>query len=271
MTDLSISLLSQLGVLRVRGADARHFLQGQLSQDLEALDPKQITLAGLHNAKGRCLAVLRLLPLDQDSIALVLPRDLIDSCRTHLQRYVLRARAQLTDDSNAFQVWGETTGLSAGAAAVRRLHITAPDKVSPAGHPQSEASWLATDIAQGLPQVFKATSGLFTAQNLNLDRVNAISFTKGCYTGQEIIARAHYLGTVRKRMRRFQLRRQAPLTPGEVVNHAGERLRVVQSVVRAADVQEFLAIPESAEAQAQSANDVDQIQELPLPYALADA
>src|SRR5690349_2151471 len=102
MPDLAIASLDDLTTLSVRGSDAVPFLQGQLSQDVEALGTQGALLAGLHNPQGRCLAVLRLLHLNAEHLLLVLPAELAQAVRQQLSRYVLRAKVKIED---AADVW----------------------------------------------------------------------------------------------------------------------------------------------------------------------
>jgi tRNA-modifying protein YgfZ len=154
--------------------------------------------------------------------------------------------------------------------------------VAPRAEPVPEAeaadldSWTRDDIAQGLPEVLPETSGLFVAQMLNLDLIDAVSFTKGCYTGQEIVARAHYRGKVKRRMQRFGTDHFDALQPGErVLLSDGREAKIVRAAFDGAGGQEFLAVASPAAldeplAAEDSANSEPiarvNIIALPLPY-----
>ena len=283
MPDLSFIPLEHLGVLALRGADAHSFLQGQLSNDVTALQAGESLFGGLHTPQGRCLALLRVFALDGQQLLAVLPRELLAPIAAHLGKYRLRARVQIETAQQQWHVYG-LHGPDAAAAAHTRLHmpmdvsglrqlILAPrTEAAPEGQAQPEHHWLAEDIGAGLPQVFGATSGTFTAQMLNLDRVAGVSFSKGCYTGQEIIARTHYLGTVKRRMRRFHAADGPALVPGRQLQLAdGRRAQVVLAAPVEGGGQEFLAVagpqPRPDEMEAGSAAAPLQAAELPLPYA----
>jgi len=259
-----------LGVLRLSGQDASRFLQGQLSNDLDLLATGHPLRAGLHTPQGRVIAVLQLFAQDGD-ILVVLPRDLVDAVRLHLLRYVLRARVRIDDVSGQYAVSGIQD------AAGRRIQVRAADAPAPDGEPCDAADWRAADVAEGLPQVHAATSGRFVAQMLNLDRVGGISFTKGCYTGQEIIARAHYRGRVKRRMQRFVSHDARPLAPGDRVRLAGgATVDVIEAVRRPDGVLDFLAVaPLAGAAQEDTADDAGvpgiEAQAAALPYGLEDA
>ena len=208
MTRTTVCPLESWGVLRFAGPDARRFLQGQLSHDLGLLGATRPLLAGLHNPQGRVLAILRLQAADPDVLA-ALPAELIPAVKTQLERYILRAKLRIEDASAESIVYGVAD------EAHRALHILPRDAPAPAGERVGAALWHLQDIVAGRPQVYAATSGKFIAQMLNLDLLDAVSFTKGCYTGQEIIARTHYLGRAKRRMQRFIARPAAALHPAD--------------------------------------------------------
>ncbi len=203
-----------LGVLAFRGADAARFLQGQLSADIEKLAPGASTLAGLHNPQGRVIALLALVRHAPEEFFAVLPRELAGRVAQTLGKFVLRAKVRISDESENLRVLGAPAGAPhAGIAEVawsdRRLLLVPRDQSSSdgpgfAGRDAALALWERSDVAGGMPQIYAATSEAFVAQMLNLDLLGAIAFDKGCYTGQEVIARAHYRGRVKRRMQRWR-------------------------------------------------------------------
>ena len=257
----------ETGLLHFRGADARKFLQGQLSNDVNALRVGELMLAGLHNPQGRVLALLRLAAPAPDHLVALLPAELAEAVAAVLRRYVLRAKLKIEVELAPAAL----AGLAAQLPTVAAL-------LEPAAH--------ARHVAAGLPQVYAATSGEFVAQMLNLDCVGAISFNKGCYTGQEIIARAHYRGRTKRRMQRFASIAPVALAPGDAVRlDDGRSARIVDAVALADGRSEFLAVApldmraEGASAAAESAGSATAGQPparplaatpLPLPYALPD-
>lgn len=227
--------LDHLGIIAARGPDARRFLNGQLTQDVLALRPERVELAGLCNAQGRLLAVLHLLPVGDQDVLMILRRELLAGTLQTLRRFVLRAKVTLADETPLWQLQGlfasdpeiaRATGALAGDvgaaievagallwrhAADGRCIALRPRAAQGAeadaepfiADPMWAARWHAADIAAGLPVVYTATVGEFVAQMQNLDAQGGISFTKGCYTGQEVVARAHYRGRVKRRLQRF--------------------------------------------------------------------
>jgi tRNA-modifying protein YgfZ len=290
MADLLITLLDDLAVLAVRGPDAAAFLQGQLSSDVDQLEATPAQAAGLHNPQGRCLAVLRLLRVDQDQVLVILPAELATTVVAHLSKYVLRARVRIDNVSGQWRAYGAagpdaeaaaSTRLAAplDASGLRQLIVAPRPEPPPDGDLQPREAWTQEDIAAGQPQVVAATSGAFTAQMLNLDLVGAVSFSKGCYTGQEIIARAHYLGHAKRRMQRFFTAAWQPLQPGmRILLADGRRAQVVMACETENGGQEFLAVTTLVsslgqalvdEADAVGAADRTSAEQLALPYPLS--
>jgi folate-binding protein YgfZ len=255
MNTLSNScLLDDLGVLRLGGTDVRKFLQGQLSNDIEQLNPGAVLRAGLHNPQGRTLAILCIgLAAEGDLLALM-PRDLIVNISTLLKRYVLRSKVTIQDATDSYRIVGVLSAQAPERVAGLRYRYGLPgderflvlqDSSRPTDSPATvrREQWHALDVAAGLPQVTAATSGQFVAQMLNLDCIDAISFSKGCYTGQEIIARAHYRGRVKRRMQRFLSEAPLSLGPGDSARLGdGRHFRVVTAATREDGRSEFLAV-----------------------------
>jgi folate-binding protein YgfZ len=247
-----------LALLQFQGADVRKFLQGQLSNDMGLLASGQLTLAGYHNPQGRVLALLRLCAPEPEQVLALLPADLAQTTMLALRRYVLRAKVTIDHVSSAEEI----------AALARQSAELAP-VLRPEAHAEA--------VASGLPQVYAATSGMFVAQMLNLDCVAAISFTKGCYTGQEIIARSHYRGRIKRRMQRFLTAEALALAPGQSLTLSdGRAAQVVDAIQREDGRCEFLAVAPlpvtiaPAAAALGAAVNALECSPLPLPYALPE-
>ena len=250
--------LAHLGLVRAAGADALGFLQNQLSSDVGALAPGRMQPSSYSSAKGRVLAVLGLRRA-ADAIWLETRRELVPGLVKRLRMYVLRSKVSLddvSDEISALGLWGPAApkllaqaGLpvpaqdwdcaeSQGLALVRRpgaqarfsLHGPAPalERLQAAFGAQAQAAsldaWRLLDIEAGLPAVSSATAEHFVPQMLDLDRIGAISFTKGCYPGQEIVARMHYLGNLKRRL--FLSYTDGAAAPATPVQAAGEEQAV---------------------------------------------
>lgn len=252
---MNATRLEHLSVLLVSGPDARNFLQGQLSADMHSLAPDNIVLASCNSPQGRVQAVVWTLERPE-GIALLVSRSVADAVETRLRRYILRAKLTIERDRLWAGVLEESIATEANAAdrshelagelsrlrwsGLRHPLVLTPN-VEMAHDAAREARWRSEYLGAGLPQVYAETYERFVAQMLNLDVLDGISFTKGCYTGQEIVARAHYRGAVKRRMFRFRAA-CAPPAPGTRVlagdQHAGE----VVDAVPAAEGCELLAV-----------------------------
>ncbi|MGA0055115.1 MAG: YgfZ/GcvT domain-containing protein [Steroidobacteraceae bacterium] len=249
---MTAMILTYLGVIAARGPDTRRFLNGQLSQDLTALSAGQAVRAGLHNPQGRVLALLLILPQGSDDLLLLLPHERIPSTLALLQRYVLRSKVKLTDESALWRIEGggpespaDDTPLAAPYASDGRWIRLQPSDTADVTDADDLAAWQLADVRAGLPLISEATAGEFVAQMLNLDLLGAISFTKGCYTGQEVIARAHYRGRVKRRLQRFDASMVASgeLAPAASITlQDGRSAQVVQIATTDAGITEFLAV-----------------------------
>lgn len=283
--------LHSLAPIRFTGPDAHSFLQGQLSNDLTALTPEQSLLASCNSAQGRVQAILRLIQREDGMVAL-LPRALLESTLARLRKYVLRTKVTIEDASESLRIlwmermdlenkgWPLPTTLGAHALKDGTSVLRWPDNqeerflaLLPGARAQAsqgtDEDWRLADIRAGLPQVLPETHESFVAQMLNLDVLGGISFNKGCYTGQEIIARAHFRGTVKRRMLRFQAEGEVP-SPGTRIlaneQHAGE---VVMAAATAFG-SELLAVVNLAQRDTalMLENTKSLLEPLPLPYQL---
>jgi len=203
----------------VRGADAFSFLQGQLSNDLARLDQEAQLLAAWCNPKGRVICLPRV-GRDRDGYGLALPTELAAGVTERLLRF--RFRAKVTFEIEPAPHWL----LSADAGTDFDL-----------------AGWQRMNLERGIPEIGTSQSEKFTPHMLNLDRLDALSLDKGCYTGQEVVARTHYRGATKRRMLRFESANEvAPgdelvagdRKAGEVVNAIGGCLLAVVSLEYAA-------------------------------------
>ncbi len=279
-TDSATGLLPSLAVLRIAGADAGKFLQGQLSNDMERLDSRQLLHAGLHNAQGRVIALLLMTRASGGDVISLLPASVAPLVVQHLRRFVLRARVSITDDTGAWRIYGVIGGPPAVAegvlvlgwpGATPRSCLLQPADQSPLaeGHPDFAQRWQALQMADGIARVEAFNSGQFVAQMLNLDCIDAISFDKGCYTGQEIIARAHYRGRVKRRMQRFISESAANLQAGTSLTlHDGRDAVVVDALLHADGRSEFLAVTTWPAPEPAATVDGLHCTTLPLPYPL---
>jgi len=279
--------LRSLAPISVTGADAKSYLQGQLSFDLERLTPDYVELAAVSSAQGRVQAVVWLVQRT-DAIVLLVPAEQLDTLVARLRKFILRAKVKiepaatlslgiLSDDSAPVPARGhlESSGVSLihwPVAASRGL-IIAPALATHAmpEDPVREARWRLDTIQAGLPQVFPATHETFVAQMLNLDLLQGISFDKGCYTGQEIIARMHFRGQVKRRMLRFAYPGPPP-APGTRVVCNGDHAGDVVDAAATENGSELLAVISLAQRElplAIDGNAAAMLMPLSLPYEVS--
>jgi tRNA-modifying protein YgfZ len=218
--------LTRYGLLSVTGAEARAFLHAQLTNDIENLPADRAVLAGWCSAKGRLLASFLVIPA-ADGFVLQLARDLAAPVAKRLSMFVLRAKVKIADVSEAwaqFGVWDADrqqsdvawTGNIASVRVGERRFL----EVGPAGElsvesTADEAQWTLQEIRAGRPLITSATQDQFVPQMVNFDELGALDFRKGCYPGQEIVARAQYRGQVKRRLVRAQAPAGVALKPGE--------------------------------------------------------
>jgi len=237
--------LNHLGCLRVSGNDRVSFLQGQVTSDIAGLQGGTGGLTSHCNRQGRVFATALAVPTD-DAIILVMPAEQVEDLRKRLAMFVFRARVTLDNATDALPltaawqaptdgpgdaIW-RTASLPDGRLAVRYPGTQARWLMigGASGEPDAAGRWRFEDISAGLGQVFAATREEFLPQALNLDALGGISFEKGCYVGQEIIARLHFRGTVKRRMRLLFAAAGEPAVPGSGVQSADKTVgKVVDS------------------------------------------
>lgn len=288
--------LSQYGLLQASGSDARAFLHAQLTNDIEGLAAEQARYAGWCSAKGRLLASFLVVP-HADGYMLQLSRDLAPAVAKRLSMFILRSRVKIGDASDAwsqFGLWGDGAeaalaefGLAppehqlvvarhenmlAVRVATQRYLLLAPiaerARIGALPGASVESLWTLEEIRSGRPLITQATQDQFVPQMVNYERFGAVDFQKGCYPGQEIVARAQYRGQVKRRM--VRVRTPLPLRPGQhlysddlpgqasgtVVNAAGDE---ALAVVQVSTLEQGVAL----RAESHGAP----LEVLPLPYA----
>ena len=227
--------LAHLGVIRAAGADAASFLQGQLTQDVLTLAIGQSRLAAFCSAKGRMLAsfwVLKRLGTDaQPEFLLVCSRDILAQTLKRLSMFVMRAKVKMTDATDDFQLVGavgpldasglpgaEAIALPLGADASTRFLVLLPQlpgqpAFAPVGAALDLDTWHWLAVKSGVAMITLPTVEAFVPQMLNYESVGGVNFKKGCYPGQEVVARSQFRGT---------LKRRAYIVHGKVAMAAGD-------------------------------------------------
>ena len=236
---VKIMELPQLGLLEISGKDAARFLQGQLTCDVNEVDEANTRLGAHCTPKGRIVATFRI-ARRAESFYLLLPRSMIERLQTTLQKYVKFFKASLTDLSSTWQSLGlegftdqipfptESNGAITSEEGFiirvpgrsRFLIVGEKDWIAQqrtallnSAQLVDSEHWMVLDIEAGFPSILPETQDMFTPHDLSYPDLGGISFTKGCYTGQEIIARMQYLGKPKQKLYRVSIAGDPP-TPG---------------------------------------------------------
>jgi folate-binding protein YgfZ len=219
-TGTQLAPLESQRLILASGADATSFLQGQLSSDLRKLTGESAQLSSYSTPKGRMLAVMTLLRLG-DGIGIEVPASLADATLARLKKFVLRAKVKLELAPSGRGLYGPEASswlhahqlptpesplacITGGDVLVMRRPGASPrywlHGAIPAAAAGTDADWHREELLAAVPTIHPQTVEHFVPQMCNLDRLGAIGFDKGCYTGQEIVARLHFLGTLKRRM-----------------------------------------------------------------------
>ncbi|MBV4484032.1 folate-binding protein YgfZ [Pseudomonas sp. SWRI153] len=296
--------LSHEGVLAVRGADAGKFLQGQLTCNINYLSDTRASLGARCTQKGRMQSSFRIL-LEGDGVVLAMASELLEPQLADLKKYAVFSKSKLTDESAAWVRFGLEHGDAAlaslgldlavetdsvvrheGLIAIRvspdRAELWAPAEQADAIKaklattlPEAQLNqWLLGQIRAGIGQVMPSTRELFIPQMLNLQAVGGVSFKKGCYTGQEIVARMQYLGKLKRRLYRLSLNAAELPEPGTPL-FAPSHNSAIGEVVLAANGEGNIELLAVLQAEAAEAGDLHlgapegpALHVLDLPYEL---
>ncbi|MEM8498801.1 MAG: hypothetical protein AAF542_12315 [Pseudomonadota bacterium] len=240
--------------LSIKGPDSRHFLQGQLTNDVALVSSERAILAGLCTPKGRLLANFYLCQLgetESNELIFLLPASAASTALATLSKYIVFSKAEISElqhwvvKSVVIDAADNTLAATPGKKAVSscslgsgvlvrvednqsRCLLACPNnELSQLGTAitcQNENDWTLQDIRTGLGFLQQQTSDQFIPQMLNMQLTDGISFTKGCYTGQEIVARAKYKGAVKRAMRRLEIKSQTlPPAGYGIKNETGDK------------------------------------------------
>jgi len=240
-----------LGVIKFSGEDVSTFLQGQFSHDVTLLDESTSQFNSYNSPKGRMYASFRLFKSGNDFF-MVLPKEIIEPIIKRLRMFVMRSKVVIEDLSENWACIGLSGALTDSDTSVpenlnavqhneslhyirvpgidTRVLIIGPTKVINEIKQRLADSltltdsqhWKRLDIHAGLPNIYSATQESFVLQMVNLQLIDGVSFTKGCYPGQEVVARMHYLGKLKKRMYRITINQNSAPAPGDNLTSSEE-------------------------------------------------
>ncbi len=259
MTDSldGICPLPQLGVIRAEGEDAAKFLHGQLTHDFALLDLQHARLTAFLSAKGRMQASFIGFKRSETEVLLVCSADLLAATLKRLSMFVMRAKARLSDASAEFLVYGlagsaieniagcaigaddkadfdtiSVVGLAPAGHTARALWVAPVGTPAPAGHALTPELWAWGEVQSGIATLTAPLVDAFVPQMLNYESVDGVSFKKGCYPGQEIVARSQFRGAIKRRG--FLAHAETALSVGDEIFTAGDADQPCGLVVQAA-------------------------------------
>ncbi|RID99145.1 YgfZ/GcvT domain-containing protein [Simplicispira hankyongi] len=240
-----ITPLPHLGVIRAEGDDAVKFLHGQLTHDFALLDLQHARLTAFLSAKGRMQASFIGFKRSPTEVLLVCSRDLLTPTLKRISMFVMRAKAKLSDASEEFLLYGlagsaiekvagsamqtsakadlgniSIIGLPPADTVPRALWVAPAGTPAPEGTPLAEGVWAWGEVQSGVATLTAPLVDTFVPQMLNYESVDGVSFKKGCYPGQEVVARSQFRGAIKRRA--FIAHADAPLHAGEEVFSAAE-------------------------------------------------
>ena len=253
--------LSHWSVIRARGSDAVKFLQGQLTNDVVTLGLLHTRLGGFCSAKGRLQASFVLWKAAPDDVLMACSTSVLPATLKRLSMFVMRAQCKLTDATDELRLWGvagesakrlmpdmavgEKRDTAGGAwlrlpdvgGVERGVLAAAASDARPAALADAPGiapdAWRLLEVRSGIPVIEAATVDRFVPQMLNYELVGGVDFQKGCYPGQEVVARSQYRGTIKRRMYLFDIDADIAI-PGQEVFHSADPGQPAGMVVNAA-------------------------------------
>ncbi len=249
-------MCDHLGVIRVEGEDAAKFLHGQLTHDFVLLDSQHARLASFCSPKGRMQASFVGFKRPDGAILLVCSRDLLATTLKRLSMFVMRAKAKLSDASHELCVWGHAGSAVASdlpAAPWSLMHaqdgsdwvrlypgqgVARALRVAPMAAPATTeklltiSDWQWLEVMSGVVGITQPIFEAFVPQMLNHESVDGVNFKKGCYPGQEVVARSQFRGTLKRRA--YIVASEGPLTVGQEVFHVSDAEQPCGTVAAAA-------------------------------------
>lgn len=246
-----VTTLPELGVIRAVGEDAAKFLHGQLTNDFSLLGLSEARLAAFCSAKGRMLASFIGFKRTHQEVLLVCHRSVLPATLKRLQMFVLRAKVQLSDASEAFALRGltlaaplpawsktdgadgsHTIGLYPANGQARALWVAPAEVVAPDAPALPPGQWDWLEVMAGIATVSLPIAETFVPQMLNYESVGGVNFKKGCYPGQEVVARSQFRGTLKRRA--YLVQSPESLTVGQDVFHSSDAEQPCGTVASAA-------------------------------------
>ena len=224
--------LEHLRIITISGEDAGELLQGQMTQDIRKLEDKKIHMTSFCNVQGRVIASA-FIQSEGDHYGLILSSELIVDLCNHLQRYILRSKVEIQQSERlVYAIFSKDIAnnkdsfktLSNNTERMLALRNKVPESIE---NFITSEKWIEHDIKEMIPIINKESSEKFIPQMLNLDILNAVSFSKGCYTGQEVVARVQHRGKIKQRMFKIKTDSQNLISAGSEIHHGSKKVGTV--------------------------------------------
>jgi len=251
--------LNDLTSLHVTGDDATKFLHAQFTNDLANLPVNSWQYSGYCTPKGRLLAFMTIARLGENEYLLILPAEISDKILTKLRMFVMRDKVKIEPQPETISITG-SIGSTENLTTMELTAASESGKLTKEGNNQlltidletgrflyigesesrnsntdtDRSSWTLADIKSGIPAIVLTTQEAYVPQMVNLDLIGALNFKKGCYPGQEIVARVHYLGKIKQRMYTLETDSKELAQPGDKIFIVGQPDKAAGTVVQAA-------------------------------------
>jgi folate-binding protein YgfZ len=252
-----VAPLTHLGIIKIEGDDAAKFIHGQLTQDFSLLDMHTARLSAFCSAKGRIQASFIGFKRSTTEILLICSKDLLPTTLKRLSMFVMRAKAKLTDASGEFELFGllgdatkpiadkldsawaradfdlvTVVNLYPADGVRRQLWVAPVGTAAPQGEVLSPQTWLWTEVRSAVATISTPVFEAFVPQMLNFESIGGVNFKKGCYPGQEVVARSQFRGTLKRRA--FVVHTEAVMAVGDEIFATDDESQPVATVVQAA-------------------------------------
>ena len=248
--------LEHLRIITISGEDAGELLQGQMTQDIRKLEDKKIHMTSFCNVQGRVIASA-FIQCEGNHYNLILSSELVEDLCNHLQRYILRSKVEIQQsEKQVYAIFSKDIAndqklfktLSNNPERMLALTNEVPESIE---NFITSEEWIEHDIKEMIPIINKESSEKFIPQMLNLDILNAVSFSKGCYTGQEVVARVQHRGKIKQRMFKIKTNSQNLISAGSEINHGSKKVGTVVISESINNCSICLAVINSADSKSQ--------------------
>ncbi len=224
--------LEHLSIINIAGEDADEFLQGQMTQDTQSINDGLFHLTSFCNVQGRVISTA-LIHRSEELFKLILNIDLRDELSNHLQRYILRSKVNIqTSEELIFGIYQKDIRINEEAYIclsndLQRSVFISNKPPEDIDQTITTNDWIEYDINTMIPIISKESSLQYIPQMLNLDELNGVSCSKGCYTGQEVVARVQHRGKIKQRMFKIKTNSENLISAGSEIHHGSKKVGTV--------------------------------------------